>query len=242
MVYDHAADAGPVTVLGIAGSFRHGSLNRLLLRCAEALAPDGVVFDPYGDLEAVPHFSEDLEGDRTPASVRDLRARIDRADAVLFATPEYNSSMPGVLKNALDWASRPTGESVLVDKPAAVVGASPGRFGAQRAQADVRKVLTAIGAGVLDKELPVARAHEVLDVPAKVLDVSHYCFRPGRDSPIVRLLSISCTCRLRWPRFWRRSFWSRRRKALCEPPPSNGSSCCIRSCRICSPSSPLPCS
>ena len=170
MVYDHAVDAGPVTVLGIAGSFRHGSLNRLLLRCAEALSPDGVVFDLYDGLEAVPHFSEDLEGDRTPASVRELRARIGRADAVLVATPEYNGSVPGVLKNGLDWASRPVGASVLADKPAAVVGASPGRFGAQRAQADVRKVLTAIGAGVLDQELPVARAHEVLDERAKVLD------------------------------------------------------------------------
>ena len=102
--------------------------------------------DGLGDL---PHFSQELEGERTPASVEALRRRIAAADALLIATPEYNSAMPGVLKNGLDWASRPSGESVLAAKPAAVLGASPGRFGAVRAQADVRTVLTAIGAEVL---------------------------------------------------------------------------------------------
>ena len=160
------------TICGISGSLRQASFNWLLLRRAEALAPDGVAFDIFADLGAIPHFNQDCEGELTPPVVHDLRARIGRADAVLVATPEYNSSMPGVLKNALDWVSRPPGGSVLADKPAAAVGASPGRFGAQRAQADVRKVLTAIGAEVLDQELPVARAHEAFDKRGKILDAA----------------------------------------------------------------------
>jgi len=163
-------EAVSFTVLGIVGSLRRASLNRLLLRRAVALAPEGVAFDIFAELGAIPHFSQDSEGNLTPPVVHDLRARIDRADGVLVATPEYNGSMPGVLKNAIDWASRPPGESVLADKPAAAVGASPGRFGAQRAQADVRKVLTATGAEVLDQELPVARAHEVIDERGEILD------------------------------------------------------------------------
>lgn len=156
-------EAASFTVLGIVGSLRRRSLNRVLLGRAEALAPDGVAFDIFDELGAIPHFNQDSEGDLTPPIVDDLRARIQGANAVLVATPEYNGSMPGVLKNALDWASRPPGESALADKPAAAIGASPGRFGAQRAQADVRRVLTAIGAEVLDQELPVSRAHEVID-------------------------------------------------------------------------------
>ncbi len=156
-------------VFGIAGSLRGRSFNRLLLRCAEALAPANVAFDIFDGLGEVPPFNQDAEGEVTPAVV-DLRDRISRADAVLVATPEYNSSLPGVLKNALDWASRPPGNSVLAEKPVAVIGASPGRFGAVRAQADARKVLTAIGANVLDAELPVARAHEKFDEGQNLVD------------------------------------------------------------------------
>jgi len=151
------------TILGIPGSLREGSFNRRLLRRAAAHAAQGVGFDVFEELGELPHYSQELEGDRAPEPVRDLRARIAGADALLVATPEYNGSMPGVLKNALDWASRPSGESVLAGKPAGVIGASPGRFGAQRAQADVRKVLNSIGAAVLDRELPVARAHEAFE-------------------------------------------------------------------------------
>ena len=137
-------------VLAIPGSLRGDSFNARLLHRLVELAPPELVFidhflDGLGDL---PHFSQELEGERTPASVEALRRRIAAADALLIATPEYNSAMPGVLKNGLDWASRPSGESVLAAKPAAVLGASPGRFGAVRAQADVRTVLTAIGAEV----------------------------------------------------------------------------------------------
>jgi chromate reductase len=151
-----------LTVLAIAGSLRGESFNARLLHRLVELAPPEVVFvdhflDGLGDL---PHFSQELEGERTPASVEALRRRIAVADALLIATPEYNSGMPGVLKNGLDWASRPSGESVLAGKPVAVLGASPGRFGAVRAQAEVRTVLRAIGAEVLDEELPVAAVHE----------------------------------------------------------------------------------
>ena len=154
--------ADQLNVLAIPGSLRADSFNAGLLHRVKELAPPDVVLvdhllDGLGDL---PHFSQELEGERTPASVEALRRRIAAADALLIATPEYNSAMPGVLKNALDWASRPSGESVLAGKPAAVIGASPGRFGAVRAQADVRTVLKAIGAEVLDEELPVPAVHE----------------------------------------------------------------------------------
>ena len=159
-----------LTVLGIPGSLRGDSLNLRLIERAAALAPEDVSFDIYGRLGEIPHFNQDSEGERTPEAVLDLRERISAAGAVLVATPEYNSSIPGVLKNALDWASRPPGESVLAEKPAAVVGASPGRYGAIRAQAEVRNVLQAIGAEVLEQELAVSRAHEVLAAPGVIDD------------------------------------------------------------------------
>ena len=162
--------SAPFTILGIAGSLRLDSFNRSLLDHAADCAPDGVVFDLYDGLGAIPHFNEDLEGDDTPAEVLDLRDRIEAADAVLVVTPEYNSAMPGVLKNALDWASRPPGESPLAGKPVAAMGASPGRFGAVRAQEEVRMVLTAIGAEVLDREMPVAGVHEVFAADRTVTD------------------------------------------------------------------------
>ena len=164
------AEVKSYRVFGIPGSLRRGSFNRSLLRSAEELAPANVVFDTFDGLGGIPPCSQDLEGGLTPAAVVDLRARIGRADAVLVATPEYNSSMPGVLKNMLDWASRPAGESVLAGKPAAVLGASPGRYGAVWAQADARKVLTAIGANVLDAEFPFPRVHEKFDERRNLVD------------------------------------------------------------------------
>lgn len=160
----------PLIVFGLAGSLRRDSLNALLLARAATLAPEGVTFDAFSGLGGIPHFSQDSEGDLTPAPVLAMRERIGAADAVFITTPEYNSSVPGVLKNALDWASRPPGESVLKDKPAAVAGASPGRFGAVRAQEHVRTVLGAIGANVLDRELPVPRAREAFADDGSILD------------------------------------------------------------------------
>lgn len=160
----------PFTVLGIAGSLRRDSYNRSLLDHAAECAPEGVGFDVYDGLGVMPYFNEDLERDDLPPAVLDLRDRIEAADALLVVTPEYNSAMPGVLKNALDWASRPPGESALAGKPAAVMGASPGRFGAVRAQKAARMVLTAIGADVLDMELPVARVADIFSENRTVID------------------------------------------------------------------------
>jgi chromate reductase len=148
-------------ILGISGSLRRDSHNTRLLRAARALLPDGAELEVFDGLAEIPPFSEDAEHE-PPASVLALRDAIAAADAVLIATPEYNGTLPGQLKNALDWVSRPVGTSPLRGKPVAVIGASTGMFGAVWAQADARKVLGLIGARVLDGELPVAHAHETL--------------------------------------------------------------------------------
>jgi chromate reductase len=144
-------------ILGISGSLRRGSHNRRLLRAAGKALPPGAVLTEWDGLADLPAFDEDLE-DSPPTTVRALRAALDGADALLIATPEYNASLPGALKNALDWASRPFPDNALRDKPSAVVGASTGLFGAVWAQAEVRKALAASGARVLDSELPVGMA------------------------------------------------------------------------------------
>jgi chromate reductase len=148
-------------ILGISGSLRRESHNTRLLHAARALLPEGAELDVFGGLAEIPPFSEDVEHE-PPESVLALREAIAAADAVLIATPEYNGTLPGQLKNALDWVSRPVGTSPLRGKPVAVIGASTGMFGAVWAQADARKVLGLIGARVLDRELPVAQAHETL--------------------------------------------------------------------------------
>jgi chromate reductase len=144
-------------ILGIAGSLRRGSHNRRLLRAAGTLLPSGVQLVEWDGLAALPAFDEDLEN-TPPEVVLEFFAAIEDADALLIATPEYNASLPGALKNALDWASRPFPENVLRYKPSAVIGASTGLFGAVWAQAEVRKVLKASGAHVLESELPVGMA------------------------------------------------------------------------------------
>lgn len=148
-------------VLALSGSLRTGSHNSRLLRAAAAAAPSGVeVVVATELLRTIPPFDEDHEAVGTPAPVVALKEAIDAADAVLFATPEYNHSIPGQLKNALDWASRPYDATPLKGKPVAVVGASTGLFGAVWAQAELRKVLEASGARVHDAELPVGMAHD----------------------------------------------------------------------------------
>jgi chromate reductase len=144
-------------VLGVAGSLRSGSHNQRLLRAAAALLPPEAEFEEFGGLKAIPPFDEDDEPAPGPA-VESWRAAITDADALLFATPEYNSSIPGVLKNAVDWASRPFASTVLMSKPVAVIGTSTGMFGAVWAQAELRKSLAAAGARVIDSELPVGDA------------------------------------------------------------------------------------
>jgi chromate reductase len=148
-------------VLGVSGSLRRDSHNSALLRAAAERLPAGAELIPYEGLAEIPPYDEDAELDGVPESVRDLREAIRDADAVLIATPEYNHSIPGQLKNALDWASRPAGESSLNGIPAAVIGASTGMFGAVWAQAELRKVLGAMGGRVLEAELPVAHANDL---------------------------------------------------------------------------------
>jgi chromate reductase len=149
-------------VLGISGSLRRDSLNRALLRAAAERLPAGAELVEFDRLREVPPYDEDVEADGTPVDVEELRAAVRSADTVLIATPEYNSSIPGQLKNALDWISRPAGKSALTGKPAAVVGASTGMFGAVWAQAELRKVLGAMGGRVIEAELPVGHAKELL--------------------------------------------------------------------------------
>lgn len=147
-------------VLGISGSLRRDSFNHALLREAAERLPAGAELVEFDLLREIPPYDADLETE-TPAAVAELLRAMREADAVLVATPEYNHSIPGVLKNALDWASRPAGQSALNGKPAAVVGASTGMFGAVWAQAETRKVLGALGGRVVQEELPVARAAEL---------------------------------------------------------------------------------
>ena len=148
-------------VLAITGSLRRDSLNHALVREAAERLPAGVEFVEFERLAEIPPYDADLEEGVTPAAVTELRQAMREADAVLVATPEYNHSIPGVLKNALDWASRPAGQSALTGTPAAVIGASTGMFGAVWAQAETRKVLGALGGRVIETELPVAKAAEL---------------------------------------------------------------------------------
>ena len=144
-------------VLGISGSLRRDSHNTELLRAAATLLPSGVEFHLHDGLKDIPAYDADDEHAAPPA-VQRLRDEIEAADMVLIATPEYNHSIPGALKNAVDWASRPFTTAALRNKPAAVIGTSTGMFGAVWAQAELRKSLAAAGARVIDRELPVGEA------------------------------------------------------------------------------------
>jgi chromate reductase, NAD(P)H dehydrogenase (quinone) len=151
-------------VLGISGSLRRDSYNSALLRAAAERLPGGVDFVSFDRLAEIPAYDAELEESAAaPDAVEALRDAMREADAVLVATPEYNSSIPGALKNALDWASRPAGESALMGTPAAVIGASTGMFGAVWAQAETRKVLGALGGRVLEREFPFPRAQDVYE-------------------------------------------------------------------------------
>jgi chromate reductase len=151
-----------VKVLAVSGSLRADSHNTRLLEEAAAAAPGGVeveLFDPALIAE-LPIYDQDLDDDGAPASVERLREAWADADAILFATPEYNGSVPGGLKNAIDWASRPKFEAALTNQTVAVIGASTGQFGAMWAQQDLKKILGIAGARVVGEALPVARAQE----------------------------------------------------------------------------------
>lgn len=147
-------------VLGISGSLRRDSHNRQVLLAARELLPAGVELELWDGLKTVPPYDEDDDIEPAPAAVAELRAAVAGADAVLFSTPEYNSSVPGQLKNAIDWASRPLATNVFRNKPVAVVGASTGAFGAVWAQAELRKALAATGARVVEGEVAIGHAHQ----------------------------------------------------------------------------------
>ena len=159
-------------ILAVSGSLRAGSYNTSLLRAAVEAAPEGVeveLFEPSG-IADLPLYDQDLDGGDVPAAVEHLRDAWGSADAILFSTPEFNGSVPGGLKNAIDWASRPRLEAALTNKTVAVVSASTGQFGGMWAQADLRKILGIAGARVIGDELPVTRAQERFDHEGRLLD------------------------------------------------------------------------
>jgi chromate reductase, NAD(P)H dehydrogenase (quinone) len=171
-----------VHILGLCGSLRDGSLNLRLLEAAGRSLTDDVSLELSALVAALPLFDEDLEVQPLPDAVQRFHAAIRNADAVLVASPEYNGSLTGPLKNALDWASRPAGDAVLRGKPLAVIGASPSRFGAAWAQAETRRIADRIGAHVIPLELPVAGAADAFTVAGDLRD-------PGLARRLQRLMT-----------------------------------------------------
>jgi len=159
----------PIHILGIAGSLRRQSYNRAALRAAQQLAPEGVTLDIF-ELDGIPAFNQDEEKN-TPAKVVELKQRIRAADAVLIVTPEYNCSIPGVLKNAIDWATRPYGDSAWSGKPVAIMGASPGMLGTARAQYHLRQIFVGLNVFPINQpEVMIANAAERFDADGNLTD------------------------------------------------------------------------
>ena len=164
--------AGEFVILGIAGSLRQKSYNRGALRAATELVPPGVRIDVFELNAGIPGFSEDDE-QRPPAIIVDLKKRIRAADAVLFVTPEYNYSVPGVLKNVIDWASRPYGDNAWDGKPAAIMGASPGGGGTARAQYHLRQMMVWLNMLPINRpEILIAKAATYYDEAGNLRDAA----------------------------------------------------------------------
>jgi chromate reductase len=157
-------------ILAVPGSLREGSFNVALARAAAEVAPEGVVVEVFDGLRTVPPYDADEDGGDASDAVRHLRARIAEADALLVITPEYNGSIPGVLKNAIDWASRPHRDCVLWGKTVAIAGATTGSYGAMWALADLRRVLGVAGARVIDTEVSLSQAHTRVDEHGRLAD------------------------------------------------------------------------
>jgi chromate reductase len=165
------SDGKPIEVLGISGSLRQDSFNTAALRAARELAPDDMHIR-IRTLEDIPVYNADVEAEGYPAPVEALRSAISAAGAVLFATPEYNASIPGVLKNAVDWVSRPP-EQEFEGKPIAIMGASPGRLGTARAQSHLRQCFVSLDGKVLNgPEIMIAGAGDVFDDDGRLIDAS----------------------------------------------------------------------
>ena len=163
-------DNGQVHVLGFSGSLRKNSLNTAALRAAVEVVPEGVILETF-DLSSIPLFNEDLEKSAFPQSVQEFKDKIAQAEALLIVTPEYNYSIPGVLKNALDWASRPPGDNSLNGKPVAIMGASMGYFGTARAQYHLRQVCVCVNMVPLNKpEVFIPLAAGKFDPQGKLTD------------------------------------------------------------------------
>lgn len=161
--------ADSVNILGFAGSLRKGSYNKAVLRAAAELLPNDTSLEAF-DLEGIPPFNQDLET-AMPQRVKDFKARIRAADAILFVTPEHNYSVPGVLKNAIDWASRPYGDNSFEGKPAAIMSASPGMLGGARAQYHLRQMLVFLDVYPLNRpEVVVASADQRIDASGRLTD------------------------------------------------------------------------
>jgi len=159
-----------ITVLGFAGSLRQGSLNKALLRAARDAAPAGMDIRIF-DLIDVPLYNADVESRGDPAAVAALKDAIQAADAVLMVTPEYNHGVPGVMKNAVDWTSRPPASAVLARKPVGIIGASPGATGTARGQSQLRQAFEFTNSFAMPQpELLVFRAHEKFDADGRLID------------------------------------------------------------------------
>ncbi len=159
----------PFNILGIAGSLREGSYNRAALRAAQKLAPAGILVDTF-DIKHLPLFNDDLVG-RPPQAVIDLKAAVRAADAILFATPEYNYSIPGVLKNAIDWGSRPYGDSAWEGKAAAIMGAATGSIGTARAQYHLRQTFVFLDVHAINRpEVMIRHAAQKFDAQGNLTD------------------------------------------------------------------------
>jgi chromate reductase len=159
----------PLVILGFAGSLRQGSYNRATLRAARELTPEGSRIDTF-EIDDLPGFNQDKEKD-PPARVIEMKQRIRAADAILFVTPEYNYSVPGVLKNAIDWASRPYGDSAWDKKPVAIMGASVGSLGTARAQYHLRQIFVFLNMYPVNQpEVMISSAHERFDKEGNLTD------------------------------------------------------------------------
>jgi chromate reductase, NAD(P)H dehydrogenase (quinone) len=159
----------PLVILGIAGSLRKESFNRGLLRAAQGLTPEGARIDVF-EINDIPSFNQDDEGN-PPAKVAELKQRVRSADAILIVTPEYNYSVPGVLKNAIDWASRPYGDSAWNGKPVAIMGATVGTIGTARAQYHLRQMFVFLNMYAVNQpEVMLANAHKHFDEQGNLTD------------------------------------------------------------------------
>ena len=184
----------PVHIVGFAGSLRKGSLNRALLRAAQANAPDGMVIEAF-DLAGVPLYNGDVEAEGDPEGVAAFKAAIRRADGVLMVTPEYNHGVPGVMKNAIDWASRPPNDAPLKGKPVGIIGASPGITGSARGQSQLRQAFEFTNSYCMPQpEILVFKAHEKFDADGHLT-----------DAPTAQFLGRYLTALLDWTRRFARS-------------------------------------